>query len=280
MLFTVRSWFLCHQAQVKTWLLATLLGLSWFPLSYTSLFLGRWLAALFFHYRSAAGQPVDNLFLLCAYLTMIVLGVALYLGLVPALLGIRLDDYKAFLRSIGLIGISRFGLVSISVALVVVSILVALHVLPLFYVTQSIGPYHWRANYNWIWWVTNLQPPLVEETLFRGLIIVVLLKRFPPWFAVLWSAVLFGLPHLSFGFQTALSDAFVAGVGWAIIKLKTRSIWPGAVIHYGMNSGFYLPALVGMLIILLAVLVLLAKQWLVRLESFFDRHRKKTSLNT
>lgn len=48
MAFTVRSWFHRHQAQVKTWLLATLLGLSWFPLSYSSPFLGRWLAALSF----------------------------------------------------------------------------------------------------------------------------------------------------------------------------------------------------------------------------------------
>jgi len=82
---------------------------------------------------------------------MIVLGAIIYLGLVPALLGIRPGGYKAFLRSIGLIGISKFGMVSISIALMVVSILIALRVLPLFYVIQSIGSYHWRVEYNWIW---------------------------------------------------------------------------------------------------------------------------------
>lgn len=282
MAFTVRSWPSDKREQwfasFKILLLATLSGLCWFPLASISSFLGKWLALLLFHYQRAPGQPIDNPYLLCAYLTLMVLSAVVYLGLIPPLMGIRFDSYKAFLRSIGLTGISMPGIVSVSIALIIGGILVVA-MLPSFLAEPRVlyvqaGPYHWLIDRNWIWWVTNLEPPLVEETVFRGLIIVVLMKRFPLWFAVLWSAMLFGMLHLQIGFQAALSDAILGGIGWAMIKLKTRSIWPGAVIHYGMNSGFYPPAFVGMFVLLCALYSKQAIEWLVKLNAFFDRYEE------
>jgi hypothetical protein len=81
-------------------------------------------------------------------------------------------------------------------------------------------------------WVDLAQPPLLEETLFRGIVLTLLLKRFPAWFALLWAAVLFMPPHLFEGPALMLENGLVFGVTQGILRLRTRSIWPGVVAHY------------------------------------------------
>lgn len=75
--------------------------------------------------------------------------------------------------------------------------------------------------------------PLVEEVLFRGLLLFGLERRYGPSIAVLTSACLFGVSHLG---AVAAVYASVAGVLLGLLALKTRSIWPGMAMHAAVNA--------------------------------------------
>lgn len=81
----------------------------------------------------------------------------------------------------------------------------------------------------------------VEETIFRGLVLAILLNRFHSTQAeirgaVFGSAILFGLwhppddPHWETNVAQWVYAAF-AGVGFAGVALRTRSIWLGMAAH-------------------------------------------------
>jgi membrane protease YdiL (CAAX protease family) len=74
--------------------------------------------------------------------------------------------------------------------------------------------------------------PLIEEAVFRGLILGGLLRRYSAPTAILVSAVLFALFHRN-PFQ--LVGAFFAGLlaGW--IYVRTRSLWPCVIFHALIN---------------------------------------------
>jgi uncharacterized protein len=101
-------------------------------------------------------------------------------------------------------------------------------------------PEDWRAFLNPA--VQAISVPLIEEFAFRGLILAVLLAR---WHAapgevrraVFISSGLFGLWHLPvmvhdpiIGLGNVLY-ATMAGVGFAAVVLRTRSIWPILLVH-------------------------------------------------
>lgn len=78
-----------------------------------------------------------------------------------------------------------------------------------------------------------------EELMFRSVLLQSLLGRYALWPAVLISSLLFGVVHTLSGlasgdFSGALWQAFAAtlqGVGYAAIRLRTRSVWPMVVVH-------------------------------------------------
>lgn len=78
-----------------------------------------------------------------------------------------------------------------------------------------------------------------EELMFRALLLQSLLARHAVWPAVLISSALFGAVHTLNGlatgdFSSALWQsmaAFLQGVGYAAIRLRTRSVWPMVVVH-------------------------------------------------
>jgi membrane protease YdiL (CAAX protease family) len=82
---------------------------------------------------------------------------------------------------------------------------------------------------------------ILEETTFRGLVLAILLNRFHDTRAqirkaVLISGVLFGLWHLPVQphWETNVAQwvyAALAGVGFAAVLLRTRSIWLGIAAH-------------------------------------------------
>ncbi|WP_165423056.1 CPBP family intramembrane glutamic endopeptidase [Ktedonosporobacter rubrisoli] len=191
------------------------------------------------------------------YMSMLLLSALTYLGLLPYLLGFRRRTYATYLRSIGLLGFSRSGLMAIAAALMVTGLYLGWQcllswLLPSMH--QSTHYLQWSASSSWIFLITGLEAPLVEETAFRGLIIFILQKRFPAWFALLWSALLFGIIHLSFGLPKALTVVVGAGIGWGIIRIKIRSIWPGAVLHY-LSDGLSLPVAIATLAMVITVLL-------------------------
>lgn len=77
-----------------------------------------------------------------------------------------------------------------------------------------------------------------EEVIWRGILLSALKEATSTGYAVMVSSVGFGLLHLSIGFSIFLSLFIsVAGVIYALITLKTNSIYPSIVFHIVINIG-------------------------------------------
>ncbi len=75
--------------------------------------------------------------------------------------------------------------------------------------------------------------PVMEELLFRGIILDGLLKRYDPWSAIMISALFFGLIHLNL-IQFIFGFVFGLLLGW--VYWKSRSLVPAIIIHALNNS--------------------------------------------
>jgi membrane protease YdiL (CAAX protease family) len=75
--------------------------------------------------------------------------------------------------------------------------------------------------------------PLFEETLFRGVLLPVLAPRLGGLGAVLASAAVFALAHLSLG---ELVPLFVLGVGLGLLRWRTGRLAPGVFMHGFWNA--------------------------------------------
>ncbi|MDP1978461.1 CPBP family intramembrane glutamic endopeptidase [Undibacterium sp.] len=78
-----------------------------------------------------------------------------------------------------------------------------------------------------------LVAPVLEEMLFRGLILRSFLQQYSRWVAILGSACLFGLAHMNI-YQFLC--ATIVGVLCAWLYQKTRSLWPGIILHSASNG--------------------------------------------
>ena len=78
-----------------------------------------------------------------------------------------------------------------------------------------------------------LVAPVVEEVIFRGLIMTRLSRVMPGWLAIVLSAAVFGACH---GELVWFCYAFVLGVVFARIDLQAGSIWPSILAHIAFNS--------------------------------------------
>lgn len=70
-------------------------------------------------------------------------------------------------------------------------------------------------------------PALAEEFAFRG-VIMGILRRFGEGFAVITSAILFGVIHGNF---EQMPFAFLVGLGLGFVAIKSGSIWTAVAIH-------------------------------------------------
>lgn len=75
----------------------------------------------------------------------------------------------------------------------------------------------------------GLFAPMLEELLFRGLVIGYLLRSAPAWLALGVSTILFALGH-----QSWLLSA-VMGVGYGLIYLRFRNLWLCILAHSAHN---------------------------------------------
>jgi membrane protease YdiL (CAAX protease family) len=75
-------------------------------------------------------------------------------------------------------------------------------------------------------------PPIVEELLFRGMILQSL-RKYGDGFAVVVSSILFGLYHANF---VQIVFAFIAGLIMALVVIRTGSLWVSILIHFINNS--------------------------------------------
>lgn len=73
--------------------------------------------------------------------------------------------------------------------------------------------------------------PLIEEFVFRG-VIMQPLRRFGNVFAVVASALLFGLSH---GGPSNVVFAFLCGVALGFVVIASKSLWVGIAVHFLNN---------------------------------------------
>ncbi|OOG40730.1 CPBP family intramembrane glutamic endopeptidase [Rhodanobacter sp. C05] len=79
--------------------------------------------------------------------------------------------------------------------------------------------------------------PMVEELLFRGVLLSTLLQRWGAGWAVVASSLMFALAHLP-GLQWqwfGLPDLLLLALLLAWLRLRSGSIWPGVLAH-GINN--------------------------------------------
>ncbi len=75
--------------------------------------------------------------------------------------------------------------------------------------------------------------PLLEEILFRGIILKALLKKYKPWKAILISAIIFGIFHLN---PWQFLYATVLGIYLGYLYWKTKSLFYPILVHWLLNS--------------------------------------------
>lgn len=86
---------------------------------------------------------------------------------------------------------------------------------------------------NWPVLFANLVSNFYEEFIYRGVILGLLLKVLDgqrTWLAAVLSAVLFCQGHLHYP-AALLATVFVAGLTWAWLTIRYRSLWPAWVSH-------------------------------------------------
>ena len=114
------------------------------------------------------------------------------------------------------------------------------------------------------WFVPLVRIPLgtavLEEVLFRSVLLGALLRRGSTRSAVVWSSVVFGAWHIVPAWETADGSAIavaaaivgtvaitsVAGVGFALLRLWGRNVIAPTIAHTATNSFAYAAALVSL----------------------------------
>jgi sodium transport system permease protein len=97
--------------------------------------------------------------------------------------------------------------------------------------------------------VLAVLPAVLEELFFRGYLFSALLGAMRPWPAILASAALFGAFHLVLASLLAVErflPSILLGIVLGWISWKTRSVWPGMLLHAlhngcGMLLRYYQP---------------------------------------
>jgi uncharacterized protein len=84
-----------------------------------------------------------------------------------------------------------------------------------------------------VWVAVCILAPVLEEMLFRGLVLRSFLQRYPRWPAIAFSAILFGAAHLNI-YQFV--GAFFMGLALGWLYERTRSLLPCIALH-GLYNG-------------------------------------------
>ncbi len=89
---------------------------------------------------------------------------------------------------------------------------------------------------------TALAAPVVEEVVFRGLILSRLRRAMPGWLALVLSAAIFGVCH---GHPVWIAYAFLLGLVFGGMTLRSGSILPSMLAHVVFNGTGEILSLVG-----------------------------------
>ena len=83
----------------------------------------------------------------------------------------------------------------------------------------------------------SILTPIVEEVVFRGFVLDVASERYSDWFAIFISALLFALVHLE---TISVINAFIGGLIYGYVRIRTGSLWPSIILHFLWNTHLYL----------------------------------------
>lgn len=75
--------------------------------------------------------------------------------------------------------------------------------------------------------------PVCEEVFFRGFVFAGLLQAMPGTWAIVLSSFIFAIAH---GDPGSFAVLFIIGLALAFLRLRTKSIWPGILLHT-LNNG-------------------------------------------
>lgn len=116
-------------------------------------------------------------------------------------------------------------------------------------------------DYSWVYILgAVLIGPIVEEVIFRGIMLKGFLLNYSPKVAIFLSAVLFSLVHVQ---PTQLPGAFILGLFFAWVFYKTENLILVIILHSLANAtsflSNYLPS--SPYFILVSILILLVLYW-------------------
>ena len=102
---------------------------------------------------------------------------------------------------------------------------------------QGVVPTHWlpahAAAFAVNWLVVAGVAPVVEELTYRGLGFSLLLARYGKWAAIVAVGLLFAASH---GLVQAFPELATLGSALAWLRWRTRSVYPGMLVHAVFNS--------------------------------------------
>jgi membrane protease YdiL (CAAX protease family) len=90
------------------------------------------------------------------------------------------------------------------------------------------------AGWGWQWsiLIVCVMPAIFEELAFRGFIQTSLARVLGDRDAIFASALMFAILHLS---MVSIPHLLVLGIALAVLRLKTKSLYPGMVLHFSHN---------------------------------------------
>lgn len=140
-------------------------------------------------------------------------------------------------RRINAVNIGLNSILGISMGIFIMLALTYLnYILPLEKISQNyeeIMKAVMSGNFIIVFITVGIFGPIIEEIIFRGLILNELKKVSPVIAAVIIQAVLFGAYHMN---PLQSSYAFVVGIVLGLVAVLTRSIWAPILVHVFFNS--------------------------------------------
>ena len=123
-----------------------------------------------------------------------------------------------------------------------ITMLVGMFPLTILLMNYNLFDSIWLINY---WLLFEIINPWFEEYYWRGVLLDGLLIKFPKWFAILYTTILFVISHpLMWGVFSYASKSYhlyiylsVAGIVWAITYLKTKSLRYIILSHFIVDIG-------------------------------------------
>jgi uncharacterized protein len=115
-------------------------------------------------------------------------------------------------------------------------------------IAMAVGYLSWQPKWTplfWVWAASNLFfTCLSEEAFFRGFIqrelgAALQGRPYADGIAIATSAILFGLAHFAGG-ATYVALGIVAGLGYALVYHRTRSIEMAMLAHFALNATHFL----------------------------------------